>query len=237
MVDRTTVAERSRLSAPTPEDASRTLADLGFLVRSDLPDRAGPAFLLVALRDQPALTHYDPEIVEYWVTRNGFGRREQLTRATALPIGDRPFSWGEIRIIDRLRVTNEYLTFGGLLSAALVNGVTIAVFESTVPLLRRGGHSQGWDDAAENVGAFFGRAKIAVDYVSGFEARLAAMRPEARYSAFIVELAGRYRSEPQLREAHPQLWSLIATEEHRLARFFPDDVRHGRSLVDEMRTA
>lgn len=235
MVDPTPVTERSRLVAPTPEAASATLAELGFLVRSDLPDRAGPAFLLVALRDHPALTHYDPEVVEYWVSRNGFGRREQLTRATQLPIGDRPFSWGEIRIIDRLHVTNEYLTFGGHLSAALVNGVTIAVFESTVPLLRRGGHSQGWDEAAENVGAFFGRAKIAVDYVPGFEARLAAMRPEARYSAFIVDLAERYRAEATLREAHPHLWSLLATEERRIVRSFPDDAGEGRRLVADMR--
>jgi hypothetical protein len=234
MVDRTAVAQPNRLVAPTPEDASRSLADLGFLVRSDLPDRAGPAYLLVALRDHPAMTHYDPEVVDYWVSRNGFGRREQLTRSTPLPIEDRLFSWGEIRIIDRLHITNEYLTFGGHLSAALVNGVTIAVFESTVPLLRRGGHSQGWDEAAENVGAFFGRAKIAVDYVPGFEARLAALRPEARYSAFVVDLAERYRSEPALRDAHPRLWSLLATEEHRIVRSYSDDVGEGRRLVAEM---
>ena len=165
MVDRTTAVEPRPVLAPTPEDASRSLAQLGFLVRSDLPDRAGPAYLLVALREHPALTHYDPEAVEYWVTRDHVGRRQQLTRQTPLPIDEQPFSWGEIRIVDRLHVTNEYLTFGGSLSAGLVDGVEIAVFSSTVPLLRRGGHSQSWDEAAENVGAFFGRAKIAVDYV------------------------------------------------------------------------
>ena len=235
MIDRTSATDDPRLAAPTPEDASRTLEQFGFLVRSDLPDRAGPAYLLVALREQPALTHYDPEIVEYWVSRDGLGRRERLTRQTPLPIDNRPFAWGEIRITDRLHVTNEYLTFGGQLSAGLVDGVVVAVFTSTVPLLRRGGHSQGWDEAAENVGAFFGRAKIAVDYVPGFEARLSALRPEARYCAFIADLADRYRAEARLRETEPKLWALVSAEERRLARAFPADMRDGRRLLEDMR--
>ena len=236
MVDRTTVATMQSLVAPTPVDASRSLSQLGFLVRSDLPDQAGPAFLLVALRAHPELTHYDPEVIEYWVSRSGVGRREQLTRATSMPIDNRPFAWGEIRIVDRLHISNEYVTFGGHLSAALVDDVTIAVFSSTVPLLRRGGHSQGWDEAAENVGAFFGRVKIAVDYVPGFESRLAGLSPEARYGAFIADLAGRYRSEPMLRNTQPKLWSLVTAEEHRLERTAAGDLAAGGQLLEEMRS-
>lgn len=44
-----------------PVTAAPLLADLGFLSSSDLPDRPGPAYLLVALRDAPTLRHYDPE--------------------------------------------------------------------------------------------------------------------------------------------------------------------------------
>src|SRR5205085_58808 len=157
----------------------------GFLVRSDLPDRPGPAVLLVALRDEPAETHYDPERVSYWVTRDGVGRRAELTRRSPMPLVGEEFAWGEIRIADRFAVTNAYLTFGGRLSAAIVKDGAVAVFESPVPLLRRGGHSQGWDAAAEQVGAFFGRVRVAVDYAPGFEARFAGAGPEARYAAFV----------------------------------------------------
>jgi hypothetical protein len=223
--------------APTPGDAAHILADLGFLVRSDLPDEVGPAMLLVALRDKPAMTHYDPEAVSYWVSRGGVGRRVQLTRATPLPIADEPFTWGEIRIVDRLHVSNEYLTFGGRLNAADIHGVAIAVFESPVPLLRRGGHSQGWDDAAENVGAFFGRVRLAVDYVPGFEAHLSAARPEARYAAFVLDLVERYRAESRLRESQPRLWALLSREEHRLEEAAPAEIRKGRVLLDRMRSA
>jgi hypothetical protein len=224
-------------AVPAPNDAARILAGLGFLVRSDLPDAAGPATLLVALREKPALTHYDPEVVRYWVSHAGAGRRANLTRVTPLPIDRAPFSWGEIRIADRLRVTNEYLTFGGTLTAADIDGVAIAVFESPVPLLRRGGHSQGWDDAAESVGAFFGRARVAVDYVPGFEARFAGASPEARYAAFVADLTDRYRADADLREAGRSLWGLATRETRRLERACPADLRDGRRLLDEIRSA
>ena len=236
MTDRTTLLDGLPIAAPSPADASRALAQLGFLVRSDLPDGPGPAFLLVALRDRPTLSHYDPEVVEFWTARDGIGRREQLSRTTPLPIDDRPFAWGEIRIVDRLHVANEYLTFGGALSAARIDGVTVAVFASNAPLLRSGGHSQGWDEAAENVGAFFGRVRLAADYVAGFEARFGTLRPEARYGAFIADLSDRYRAEPRLREVQPRLWALARSEEHRLETSCPSDLRAGRAALAEMRS-
>jgi hypothetical protein len=66
-------------------EAAARLADLGFLASPDLPDRPGPAFLLVALRDRATLRHYDPEIVEYWVTREGRGTRQASPARRACP--------------------------------------------------------------------------------------------------------------------------------------------------------
>lgn len=231
-----TALESSTAGRGAQSVAAGALSDLGFLVRSDLPDRPGPARLLVALRARPVLTHYDPEAVSYWVSAAGAGRQAVLTRQTALPISATPFSWGEIRIVDRLQATNAYLTFGGSLWAADVEGVAIAVFESAVPLFRRGGHSQGWDDAAENVGAFFGRVRIAVDYVPGFEARLVEASPEARYCAFMSDLTDRYRAEATLRERHAGLWALMTREAGRLARMSAADVGAGRRLLDDIRS-
>jgi hypothetical protein len=97
-------------TAPAPErldpvGAAVSLADLGFLANPDLPDRAGPAYLLVAMRESPTLRHYDPEAVEYWVSEGGRGVRRTLTRSSRLPI-DTEFSWGLIRIYDRIKFTN-----------------------------------------------------------------------------------------------------------------------------------
>lgn len=209
------LATRSAQDEIATARAADELAALGFVVHADLPDRPGPARLLVALRDQPTLRHYDPELIEYWVSDDGRGRPRLLTRETRLPLQGE-FSWGLIRIVDRLDVSNEYLTFGGRLEAELADGVVVAAFSSPAPLLRRGGHSQGWDHGAEAVGAFFGRLLVAVDYSPGFEAALAAASPVARWSAFVAHTLGAYRASPRLRDAHPALWALLQAEEPRL---------------------
>jgi hypothetical protein len=221
---------RDATRAIEPVRAATLLAPWGFLARSDLPDGPGPAWLLVALRRTPTLRHFDPELVEYWVDRDGRGRPESLTRADRMPL-ERDFSWGMIRIVDRLRVSNEYLTFGGHLSAARVDESTIAVFGSPAPLLRRGGHSQAWDPAAEPIGAFFGRLKIALDYTPGFEEHVSRADPVARYAAFVSDTMTRFRASGALRDAHPGLLTLMEAEEHRLRRDHPADHAAGAELV------
>lgn len=212
-----------------PESAAALLTDLGFLASSDLPDAPGPAILMVAMRRMPTLHHFDPEKVEYWVTEAGRGARRTLTRQTPMPI-ETEFSWGIIRIVDRLHVTNEYLTFGGRLWAALVDGVAVAVFTSTAPLLRRGGHSQGWDQGADVLGAFFGRILLAVDYAPGFEDRAGRADPVTRYAAFLLDAMARYRASPRLRLEQPELWTLLRAEERRTQADHPTQWAAGEAL-------
>lgn len=220
-------SESRPLDAPT---AWRMLPDLGFRASSDLPDRPGPAYLMVALRPKPTLHHYDPERIEYWGSVAGKGLRQVLTRTTSRPF-EATFSWGLIRIVDRLNVSNEYVTFGGQLAVEVIDGTAIAVFTSPAPLLRRGGHSQGWDHGAETVGAFFGRLLVAVDFVPGFEARLAQATPVARYAAFVCDLLGRYQASPELRSGHPELWALIRAEGRRLRSDHPVEWSDGIALL------
>jgi hypothetical protein len=218
------------LSAPIdPAVASRLLGDWGFLAHPDLPDLAGDAYLLVAMRDQPTHRHFDPERVEVWVSRGSRGARLEITRSTHQL--DSEFSWGTIEIVDRLGVSNEYVSFGGHMTVSEVDGMTVVVLVSSAPILRRGGHSQGWDEAALDLAAFFGRVMIAVDYVAGFEARIAEARPLARYAAFIVDSVARHRSAAALRSAHPALWTLLRNEEERLRRDHPVEWADGLALA------
>lgn len=220
-------------TALDPASAAALMTNLGFRATSDLPDRPGPARLLVAMREMPTFHHYDPEVVQYWVNQSGRGLPRTLTRETPLPI-ESEFSWGLIRIVDRLDVTNEYLTFGGHLSAALVDGVVIAVFISPAPLLRRGGHSQTWDPGAENVGAFFSRFLLAVDYGAGFEDLAGRASPVSRYAAFLIDAMARYRASPRLRGEQPELWTLLRSEERRLMATDPTEWAAGEALVTRM---
>ena len=187
----------------------------GFLAYPDLPDGPGPAFLLVALRPAPTLKHYDPEAIDYWVTLGGRGTRRTLTQDTAMPRSEE-FSWGLIRLVDRLGVSNEYLTFGGHLDAALIDEAVVAAFASPAPLLRRGGHSQGWDDGADITGAFFARMMVAVDFKPGFEESFAAADPLTRYAAFIRDSDERRRGRRGPTSFDDPLGRLVRHEATRL---------------------
>jgi hypothetical protein len=203
----------------------------GFLAHSDLPDRPGPSFLLVALRPVSTMRHYDPEAVDYWVTEGGHGERRTLTHETHMPRSEE-YSWGLIRLVDRLDISNEYLTFGGHLDAALIDDVVIAAFASPAPLLRRGGHSQGWDEGADAVGAFFARMMVAVDFQPGFEALLADAAPLTRYAAFVRDTDHRGRPARRFAESDDDLGRLIRQEATRLRATAPERWEAAGALLD-----
>jgi hypothetical protein len=204
-----------------PEAAAELLANWGFIAHSGLPDHPGPGYLMVALRRLPTLAHYDPETLEFWITRDGRGVPASIDHQTPMP-HECEVSWGTVRIVDRLRKPNEFLTFGGALTASRVEGATVAVLLSPAPLLSRGGHSQGWDAGARELAAWFGRLWGAAGNARGFEAGLAAADPLARYAAFIAELRardgahappagavnGRWHAweQQRLRRDHPAAW-------------------------------
>jgi hypothetical protein len=211
--------------------ARAALENLGFKATADLPDRPGPATLLIAIRPRPTLRHFDPERIQYWVSDEGRGRPREITYCTPTPI-EATFSWGLIRIVDRLGVSNEYLAFGGWLSAGLVDGTLTAVFTSPAPILRRGGHSQGWDHGGEAAGAFFGRLTLAVDFVPGFEARLAAATPLERFAAFVAEAGARLGAAAHLRDQHADLWALLVAERRHLRLDAPEAWAGGLRLLE-----
>lgn len=213
-----------------PHVAGPLLADLGFLVVPDVPGRDDPAYLLVALRAQPSLRHFDPERVDHWVTVKGRGVATTIDRTTTLPMeGD--FSWGPIRVVDRLNVSNEYLTFGGRLSAASVGGIRLAVFRSSAPLLERGGHSQGWDPMAPQVAAYFARLRAAAGDDQRFESVLSAADPVVRYGAFVVDAFRSYSHSDTLRSSDPTTWLLVRDAAARLRRDVPSVYQSAERLL------
>ena len=215
-------------------DVAGRMGRWGFLAHPDLPDTPGPAFLLVALRPAPTMQHYDPEAVDYWATHGGRGERRTLTRESAMPRSE-DFSWGLIRLVDRLNVTNEYLTFGGHLDAATIDDIVVAAFASPAPLLRRGGHSQGWDAGADAVGAFFGRLMVAVDFTPGFENLLGEASPLTRYAAFVIDAAKRRLTAPASRQ-DDELDRLLRSEATRLQTTAPTDWEAANDLLTEAST-
>lgn len=219
-----------------PPTSAQFLQGLGFLLTPDGDGDQAPAYLLVALRGEPTLQHFDPERVEYWVTGRGRGATEGFLRTTHVPL-DRPFSWGTIRVIDRLDISNDYLTFGGQLSAARLDGFTVAVFASPAPMLKTTGHSQTADTGAHPLTAFFARLRAAAGVSRKVEERLASASPSAIYAAYLTDAIEKYRRSSLLRSMFPGTWLSLARQASRLRQTQPVDWASGRGLLSILPTA
>jgi hypothetical protein len=208
------------------------LAHLGFELRDGgLPGTTPGPRLLVALRDVPTLEHFDPELASYWEVHLGRGRLVEVDRTTPVPV-TRPFSWGRLQVADRIPETNQFLTFGGtLLMDAADPHVTYAAFSSKAPIVRWAGHSQGVDQLADEIGAFFARVMVPIDFQPDAETRIAEADPEALYAAFLHDAGGRLRPGSALRDTYPELANQIGHEARRLAHGNPAAWQDGADLL------
>ncbi len=217
------------------------LAHLGFVLRDGSAPGVMPGpRLLVALRDHPTLEHFDPEVVTYWVAAEGHGRLATLDRGRRSAPLDRaseapqavPWSWGPVRVTDRVPVSNGFLGFGGtLLVDATDDSATYAAFTSRAPIVRWAGHSQGVDFLVDEVGAFFARLMVPVDYQPEAETRVAAADPEALYAAFLAHSIDRLHHSRRLRDADPKTAGWLEREGHRLRREVPGHWAAGLDLL------
>jgi hypothetical protein len=220
------------LNEPWVSIAAGDLSDLGFtLLNSDRPAAPGGSQLLVALRDQPSLRHFDPERITCWVAAAERGRALTIDRKS--PPGVRTILWGHLHVVDRLAVENRFLTFGGQLVVADVgNGLRLVKLVSPGPIVRWGGHSQGVDPLAAEIGAFFGRLIVPVDYRPGAEAQLAATTAECLYAAFLVDQGGPHRA-PRVDDRDP-LDRWLRAEATRVRTHDPDSWSAGERLLRDL---
>lgn len=219
----------------TEAEAAQRLAHLGFLLESPFPERPGEARLLVAFRPRPTLEHFDPEVVRFWRTgEDRKGHPAELTLDSRTPIRAE-FSWGRLEVIDRLGIENAFATLGGEVSMDRAGAeMVVAVFTSPGPILRLGGHSQDTDRVALELGAFFGRIMVPIDFEPGVEEAISAATALERYAAFIAFEQVRYAAHAALREEQPGTASVLAAEAHRVANDQPDNWEAGRRLLSRM---
>jgi hypothetical protein len=214
------------------EETAADLAHLGFELRDgSLPGTMPGPRLLVALRDTPTLEHFDPEEVSFWEVHLGRGRLVSVDRRTPLPHVQQ-FSWGRIQVADRIPETNQFLTFGGLLLVdAADDHAAYAAFTSRAPIVRWAGHSQGVDPLTAEIGAFFARLMVPIDFQPEAEARIAESDPETLYAAFLHDVEIRFRPGGALRETYPDLAARLGHEAHRLQHDNPAAWRNGSALL------
>lgn len=175
-----------------PAAAAALLANLGFRLVHGHDDTW---HLLIALRERPTFGHFDPELVRYYaLARHGGADVVSIDRGTLGASGTvtgrgvPPALWGHVHVIDRIPVENRFLTFGGTVRVAVVSpSETVVDIHSVAPIVRWGGHSQGTDELAEAIGAFFGRLIVPINFVPGAAARIDALAPGILYRAFLAD--------------------------------------------------
>ena len=214
-----------------PEQVGRILATLGFaLIEPDRKRGDEKSHVVVALRAQPTLQHFDPETIDYWITEGARGRAAKMDRETRLPVAS-DFSWGRITLTDRLGVENGFLSFGGTMRAQVAADTSVLVdFSSDAPILRWAGHSQSSDPLAAEVGSFFARIMVPIDFVPGTEAMVAKAAPRTLYCAFIQHVQERLARAHTLREANRWLADWTAREAQRMETGASDHWKAGIEL-------
>jgi hypothetical protein len=212
------------------EGVGRILSNLGFeLVEPDHSTPDETSHLLAALRPQPTLRHFDPDTIAYWITDGARGRAASLDREARFPIVA-DYAWGRITLADRLGVKNEFLSLGGTMRAQMTDDTTVMVdFSSHAPILRWSGHSQATDPLAAELGAFFARIKVPIDFVPGAEAMVAKATPRTLYCAFIQYVRERLSAAHTLRDANRWLAEWSSRESQRMDATANE---HWRAAVD-----
>lgn len=214
------------------ERAGSVIHDLGFSIVTGV-DRHDPAAteLVVAVRESPTLRHFDPEVVDFWAPEGGRSRTHEIDRDSDMPFTGR-FAWGRISIADRLGLTNQWLTFGGTVrAAALDGGTTVILFHSAAPIQRWSGHSQGLDLMTAEIGAFFGRLMVPIDFTPGAEGRLVAADPRVLYCAFIADALVREGRSTRLVQADRPFAGHVVAEARRLRAAEPAAWADGGELL------
>lgn len=218
---------------PEVVGAAARLTHLGFLLVSPFPPRSGQeSQLVVSMRPTPTLRHFDVQRTTFWTTgADRRGHPDELTSGSRMPF-QRTFAWGKIELVDRLGAENDFVTMGGSLLADRADDEVIAVFRSPAPILRMGGHSQADDLVALEMGAFFARTMVPIDFNPAAEPALAAADPLTRYAAFIAFQRDRYLGHRLLREEHPREAAILSEEAERLRDVHPEAWAGARPLLD-----
>jgi hypothetical protein len=216
-------------------ETAAELAHLGFELRDGLLAGTIPGpRLMVALRDVPTLEHFDPEEITFRTVQQGRVRRSTFSRLKSLP-RSQAFSWGRIQVADRIPETNQFLAFGGtMLADAADKHETFVAFVSRAPIVRWAGHSQGVDPLVDEIGAFFARVRVPIEFQPAVEMRVAQADPETLYAVFLHDAARRFRPGGHLCDQYPELAGRLSHEGHRLEHDNPAAWRSGADLLDAL---
>jgi hypothetical protein len=191
-------------------DAPELLSEVGWLLVHGSPFEHGPAYLLVAIRPRPTRAHFDPERIECWCP--GSAAAEQATLEWPIAKPPPTYSWGTIKVIDRVAAVNKFASFGGSLSGVRDGQLSAALFRSEAPILAVSGRGDAGDPLAASVVGFFARLAAACGADSELSRDVSAMDPLVLYAAYLVRALELYGGDLAALAAPPRLQALLRSE-------------------------
>jgi hypothetical protein len=216
-------------------DAPELLSDIGYLLVHGSPFQRGPAYLLVAIRPRPTRAHFDPERIEYWCAGSGAAQPATLEWPFAVP--PPAYSWGTIKVIDRVAAVNRFVSFGGSLSGARDGALSAALFRSDAPILAVSGRGEAGDPLAASVLGFFARLAAACGADSALARHVSAMDALALYAAYLMRTLDLYSGGAGAPTAPPRLRTVLRSELCLLGRDSPPSADGGEALVRRLERA
>lgn len=216
-------------------DAPELLSDIGYLLVHGSPFERGPAYLLVAIRPRPTRAHFDPERIDYWSAGSGAAQPATLEWPIAVP--PPAYSWGTIKVVDRVAAVNRFVSFGGSLSVAHDGALSAALFRSEAPILAVSGRGEAGDPLAANVLGFFARLAASCGADSALARDVSAMEPLAVYAAYLVRALELYTGHRAVPTAPPRLQTVLRSELCLLDRDAGPAAAAGEALVRRLEQA
>jgi hypothetical protein len=215
--------------------APELLSDIGYLLVHGSPFERGPAYLLVAIRPRPTRTHFDPERIEYWSAGSGPAQQTELGWPIVVP--PPAYSWGTIKVIDRVAAVNRFVSFGGSLSVVHDGALGAALFRSDAPILAVSGRGEAGDPLAASVLGFFARLAAACGADCALARDVSAMDPLVIYGAYLVRALALYSGQHTAPTAPPRLQTVLRSELSRLGHDWGSSAAAGDALVRRLERA
>jgi hypothetical protein len=218
-------------SANQPADmAGSMMADVGFLLVPGRPADEGAAYLLIALRRTPTGRHFDPERVDLWTVEDGQAAPTSVTWLSPPPLSRRHL-WGSIRMSDRVRAANLFVSFGGDLTVTHSHDVRVVRFKSDAPIVLLSEHAGPADTLGSSIAAFFATLRAAAGESIEIRDRALSMAPLGIYAAYL-ELTSRGQPPAIATDlATTALHATLRSERERLLRSHGCEFQDGRDLA------
>lgn len=193
-----------------PESLFNFMRNWGFyLLPKSHQDSPGYLGLIVAIREKPSQSHFNPEMARLQIGLSGApGQKWETLRLRPLFHDSRPLYPGFISLLDGAGRQQQFFTFGGSIEVAQQDGETIYLLRSPAPILLIGNPVIEVEETSEAFAEEF-EATLAQAHAwwklddQGFADRLTKTNPMQLYLACINDLLEKYTGNPDLsRHAH-----------------------------------